>query len=596
MTSTEKPAAGTASADLGKFAIGGQPAAPWELAARELATPGQLAAEEQAAADGQAWAVPGERSAGHRFGDRIPAALRRGWARAGYYRDRDIYSLFAEHRGRRPDAVAVVDADGSVTYAELDDLALRLAAGLAGLGVGADDVVAVQLPNGRLACATELAIAALGAIALPFPVGRGSHEAANLLRRSDAVAVVAAAEHNGHPCAGRLRELATELPSLRAVIAVGRHAARGCVPLHALLASDAREFRPHRPDPDGPARILVTSGSESEPKMVLYSHNALIGGRGAALADLHDDPATMRNMFLVPLASSFGSFGTAVTLAAFGATLILRPAFDAGATLALIEKARPTHLLGVPTMLRMLLDHPDLGATDLSSLRAIVLGGSTLDATTARRGREALRCPVINLYGSADGVSCHTALDDPADRAHTVGRPSPAVAEIRIVDREFAALPPGSVGEIQARGPMSPLRYMNAPELDRTLCTPDGWTRTGDLGVIDADGYLTVVGRSKDVVIRGGLNISPAEVESLLITHPAITDVACVPVPDPLYGERLCACLAATEALTLQDLTGHLSRQGVEPRKFPERILQLPALPLGPAGKVDRRALRSLAE
>ncbi|WP_233608738.1 class I adenylate-forming enzyme family protein [Nocardia stercoris] len=539
--------------------------------------------------------IGAESTATHWYSDLVPAGLRRSWARSGYYPGRDVYDLFARHRTRHPDKPAVVDADGVVTYAELDDQARRLATGLAALGIGTDDVVAVQLPNSRLACAVDLAVAALGAVVLPFPVGRGSREAASLLRRSHAVAVITPAEYNGFPCAGSIRELAADLPALRAVIAVGRHAARGCVPLHALLATDAGEFRPRSTDPDGPARILVTSGSEAEPKMVLYSHNALTGGRGATLAALADNPATMRNMFLVPLASAFGSSGTAVTLAAFGATLVLQPKFDAAATLAMIDKARPTHLLGVPTMLRMVLDHPALATTDTSSLRAVVVGGSAIDELTVRKGRDLLGCPVVNLYGSADGVSCHTALDDPPERATTAGRPDPVVADIRITDSAGIDLPAGSVGEILSRGPMSPICYVGDRALDHALRTPDGWTRTGDLGILDSDGYLTVVGRRKDVVIRGGLNISPAEVESLLITHPAVTDVACVAVPDPLYGERMCACIAATVPLTLDDLTGHLLAAGLEPRKLPERLLQLPTLPLGPAGKVDRRVLRERA-
>ena len=529
------------------------------------------------------------------YHDLVPAALRREWAAAGYYPDRDIYSLFADHATRHPDAPAVVDADGEVSYAQLDDLARRLAAGLARLGVDAEDVVGVQLPNSRWACAADLAIAALGAVALPFPVGRGTRDATNLLRRSEAVAVIAPTESLGVPVAGRIRELAADLPSLRAVIAIGRHQARGCVPIHALLAPGAADFRPRQGDPDGPARILVTSGSESDPKMVLYSHNALTGGRGAMMAALHDDPATMRNMFLVPLGSAFGSSGTAVTLAAFGATLVLPPKFDPAATLSMIEKARPTHVLGVPTMLRMLIDHPDLAGTDLSSVRTVVLGGSPLDAETIRRGRERMRCPIVNLYGSADGVSSHPAPNDPPERATTAGRPNPAVTDIRVVDSALQPVPNGQVGEIISRGPMSPLCYVGAPELDRTLRTPDGWTRTGDLGRFDDAGYLHIVGRIKDVIIRGGLNISPAEVESLLITHPAISDVACVAVSDQLYGERMCACIVASKTLTLRDLAEFLATQGMDTHKFPEVILQLSQLPIGPAGKVDRRVLQARA-
>ncbi|MFK0244161.1 class I adenylate-forming enzyme family protein [Amycolatopsis azurea] len=525
------------------------------------------------------------------YRDLVPSAVRAGWS----YPDRDLYTLFARHCVDQPDKVAVIDADGELTYAELDDMARRLAAGLGRLGIEPGEVVAVQLPNGRLACAADLAIAALGAIALPYPVGRGLREAASLLGRSRAVAVITVSLHGDFGCAAGIRTLAAELPDLRAVVAVGTDTPAGCVPIHALLASDAHSFRPIRPDPNAPARILVTSGSEAEPKMVAYSHNALAGGRGTMLAELHGEPADMRNLFLVPLASAFGSSGTSVTLAALGATLVLQPKFDAAATLRLIEQARPTHLLGVATMLRRLADAPELANTDLSSLRAMVLGGAVLDEPTARRGRESLGCAVINLYGSADGVSTHTALDDPPERIVTAGRPNPGVAEIKVVDDDLTELPTGEVGEIIARGPMSPLCYVGAPELDTRYRTPEGWVRTGDLGRFDTDGYLTIVGRRKDVIIRGGLNISPAEVEALLVTHPSVRDIACVPVPDPMFGERLCACVATDVAVTLPELAAHLEQSGLEQRKFPERLLVLPSLPLGPAGKVDRRTLQTLA-
>jgi acyl-CoA synthetase (AMP-forming)/AMP-acid ligase II len=530
-----------------------------------------------------------------RYTDHVSADLRKNWAVEGYYPGLDLYSLFRRHVLRAPEAPAVLDAEGTVGYGELDRTARRLAAGLAQLGIGPGDVVAVQLPNARLACAVDLAVAAVGAIALPFPLGRGDRDAVSLLRRSEAVAVITVADHHGYPCAERIRRHADALPMLRAVIVAGEGAAEtpGCVPIEALFATTPDEFVPREIDPDGPARILVTSGSEAEPKMVLYSHNALSGGRGAMMAGLHrGSPATMRNLFLVPLASAFGSSGTPVTLATLGGTLVLRPAFDAAATLRTIAETRPTHLLGVPTMLRMLLDRPEIRDADLGSLQAAVLGGSALDLDTARRAAELLGCTVVSLYGSADGVSCNSGL---GRYDGTVGRPDPAVADIRIVDPDGLELPAGATGEVVARGPMSPMSYVNSPELDRTQRTPDGWTRTGDLGLIDERSRLRIVGRRKDVVIRGGLNISPAEVESVLITHPAIRDVACVAVADPLYGERVCACVATSADLSLADVTAHLAAAGMEPRKFPERLVLLAALPLSAAGKVDRQALRERA-
>lgn len=207
---------------------------------------------------------------------------------------------------------------------------------------------------------------------------------------------------------------------------------------------------------------------------------------------------------------------------------------------------------------------------------------------------------MVNLYGSADGVNCHTGLAQtvpPTDASGVVaGHPDPRVAEIRIADPETRApLPDGDIGEIISRGPMTPLCYVGAPDLDARYRTPDGWVRTGDLGYLDADGVLHVVGRLKDIVIRGGANISPAEVERELSSHPEVRDVVCVGVPDPLMGERLAACVVARgpQAPTLDSLGEHLSGRGLERRKHPERLLVLEAVPLTAAGKPDRAALRA---
>ena len=528
------------------------------------------------------------------FPDYVPREVRRAWADVGYYPDRDLYALFAEHRHLHPDRQAVVDDDGALTYAELDDLVRRLASGLHDLGIAAGDVVGVQLSNGHLAVAVELALAALGAVALPYPIGRGDREAASLLRRSEAVAAIVASHYAEFPCAERTKALAGELPALKTVVAAGDPVPAGCVPLDELLRS--QPCVPGRHDPDSPARILVSSGSEAEPKMVLYSHNALAGGRGRFMAQLRSQVPELRNLFLLPLGSAFGAHATPTAIAAHGGTLLLRSRFDAVETRDVIERRRPTHLFGVPTMLRMLLEHPARRNTDTTSLRAIVMGGAPLDNATARRASDLLGCSVINLYGSADGVNCHTDIDGVPSGDGVAGRPDPCAAEIRIVDDELGELPAGEVGEIIARGPMTPMCYVGAPELNQRYRTETGWVRTGDAGYLDGDGYLTVVGRRKDVIIRGGLNISPAQVEALLATHPAIADVACVPVSDPVFGERMCACVASQAELTLEDLTEHLAVEGLEQRKFPELLVLLPRLPLGPAGKVDRQTLRELGE
>ncbi|CAM5310137.1 class I adenylate-forming enzyme family protein [Streptomyces avidinii] len=539
--------------------------------------------------------------------DLLPAELRRSWVVDGTCPDLDLYSLFRARQIADLHRTAVIDAKGKLCYTALDRKVRCLATGLRELGIGPGDVVGVQLPNNRFAVIADLALAALGAMALPFPVGRGVLEAECLLRRAEAVAVIAATEHREFRHAADLSRLAKALPALRHVVAAGPGSApapEGTILLSGLLRSDPSGFVPARPDPDSAARILVSSGSEAEPKMIAYSHNALAGGRGNFLASLIPDRTPPSCLFLVPLASAFGSNGTAVTLARHGGTLVLLDHFTPEGAIEAVREHRPTHILGVPTMVRMMLERLDGTGEELPAPTALVLGGAPLDETTAAAAAEAFGCPVVNLYGSADGVNCHTGLGStvpPTDGTGVVaGHPDPRVAEIRIADPQtHEPLPDGAVGEIISRGPMTPLCYVGAPDLDARYRTPDGWVRTGDLGYLDSDSVLHVVGRLKDIVIRGGANISPAEVERALTAHPQIRDVACVGIPDPLMGERLAACVVprAGQHPTLASLGEHLTRHGLERRKHPERLLLITELPLTAAGKPDRTALRErLAE
>ncbi|MFI8999009.1 class I adenylate-forming enzyme family protein [Streptomyces sp. NPDC053542] len=519
--------------------------------------------------------------------DLVPARDRRAWAARGHCPDRDLYSLFAEHARRHPAREAVIDAAGAVDYATLAARVRHIAAAFAAAGLGARDIIALRLPNGREAVAAELAVAALGAVSLPYPPGRGTRDTRSLLIRSRARgAVFSSAEDVA---------LLPQLPCLRAVFAPGD------LPGARSLDAPAPAFPdpPPSPGPDSPARILVSSGSEAEPKMVAYSHNAMAGGRAAYIRALHAGDTPPRHLVLVPLASSFGSCGTPVTVAALGGTLLVQDSFDPAAALRMISEYRPTHVFGVPTMLRRLADHPPLPGEDLSGLRAVVSSGAALPESTADACRRRFGRPVIAVYGSSDGVNCHTAATGLTPETGT-GRPDPAVADIRITDGQGAPLPAGQPGEILARGPMTPLCYVASPELDARYRTATGWVRTGDRGLLDAHGRLHVLGRLRQIVVRGGYNISPAEVERELGAHPAVAEAVCVAVPDPDLGERLCACVrelpGTAPALTLPDLTAFLERErGLERRKLPELLLRLPEMPLGPTGKICRRTLTAMA-
>ncbi|MFF7160811.1 class I adenylate-forming enzyme family protein [Streptomyces sp. NPDC008086] len=527
--------------------------------------------------------------AGVPFPDLVPRDRRRAWVAAGVCPDTDLFSLFTAHVREHSDREALVDDAGVLSYAALDTEVRRIATVFEQAGLRAGDVVALRLPNGRDAVAAELAVYAIGAVALPLPPGGDDRDLRALLTRSRARGAVL----TGAP---QTRGV-VDLPHLQTLFVPGPGEGRA-QGLHATRPPASRR-RPHRPaDPYGPARILVSSGTEAEPKMVAYSHHALAGGRARYVRALHPDSSVPpRHLVLVPLASSFGSLGTPVTLATLGGTLIVQSVFDAEDALRLVAEHRPTHLFAVPTMLRRLADLPSQADEDTSSLRVLVSSGAALPAATADACLRRFARPVVTVYGSSDGVNCHTAGEclPPGD---SVGTPDPTVARIRITGPDGTSLATGHTGQIEARGPMTPMCYVNAPELDARYRTSEGWVRTGDLGRLDEHGRLHVLGRLKRIVIRGGLNISLAEVERELGSHPAVAEAVCVPVPDPTLGERLCACVRpapGTPTPTLSDLTTHLLNRGLARRKLPELLLVVQEMPLGPTGKICHRTLAARA-
>lgn len=551
--------------------------------------------------------------------DRVPAALRRRWAELGYCPDRDLYSLFREHVRACPDRAAVAETAETVSYAVLDQRVRRIAAALTDAGLGPRDIIGIQLRNEWRAVAAELAVAAIGAVALPYPAGRGRRDSVSLLGRARARAVIAAGAPGAPGAPGAdsraacLAALRPDLPHLRTVFTFGA-APPGCSSLDGWLAdsSAGRSWRPAPVDPEAPARILVSSGSEAEPKMAAYSHNAMAGGRGNYIGALRRSVAArsgaadaaaepMRSLILVPLSSSYGSCGTSVTIARHGGTILLLDAFDPVEAVRMIVAGRPSLVFGVPTMLSRMAELPGSRDEDFSSLHALVSSAALLPAATAAACRARFGCPVVTVYGSTDGVNCHMPVPSAGagEFAQRVGRPDPAVAEIRISGHADGDVPPGMTGEIWARGPMTPLCYVNAPELDVRYRAPGGWVRTGDLGLIDADDYLRVVGRIRQVIVRGGYTISPAEVEREISAHPAVADAACVAVPHADLGERVCACVVlrhGSSPLTVASLGAFLeAERGLERRKLPELLLVLSQLPLGPTGKVCRHTLARLA-
>jgi cyclohexanecarboxylate-CoA ligase len=296
-----------------------------------------------------------------------------------------------------------------------------------------------------------------------------------------------------------------------------------------------------------------------------------------------------------PLAHVSGIVHAFLVPGVHGARAVLMDRWEPGHALELIAGERVTYMVGAPTFLRDLARHPDLAAHDVSSFRLFSCGGADVDPGLVRDAADRLHCVAKRVYGSSEFPTITTTGPDdpPARRIDSDGRPIGA-AELRLVDDDGATVTAGREGEVQARGPECFLGYRDAAH-DVDAFTPDGWFRTGDLGVLDGDGFLRISGRKKDIIIRKGENISAREVEDLVATHPAVVEVAVVGLPDPVAGEIACAVLRVppgTAAPTLDELCAHLLAHGLSKQKLPERLAVVDDFPRTASGKIVKRTLR----
>lgn len=454
---------------------------------------------------------------------------------------------------RSPHKVAVVDDTGRATYAALRSRVERVAGRLHEQGVGPGEVVTSQLRNCIDAVVLCLAVNRLGAVHNPVVTIYRERELSFIREQARSTVVIDRADHEVLSAAG---------------------------PPPRVTAS------PDGPDlPESASFLVYTSGSTSQPKGVRHSDRTLTA-ECAAQAAYHE--LTAAEVFV--MAASVGHvsglvYGVLLPIW-LGATTVLMDTWDPERFLFLVESERGTFSGGAPTFLQGLVDHPRLDHFDTSTLRVFPCGGADVDPALIRAASARLDVRTGRGYGSTEFPSITSAAgpgerDD--KRADTDGRPIGA-NEVRIVD-----------GEIHARGPELFLGYRD-PALDVDAFTEDGWFRTGDLGAIDDDGYLSVTGRLKDIIIRSGEKISARELEDLIAGHPKVAAVAVIARPDARTGERACACVvpvAAGAAPTLAELGAFLTDLGISRRKLPEALEVRPTLPMTAGGKVDKQALRA---
>jgi acyl-CoA synthetase (AMP-forming)/AMP-acid ligase II len=483
----------------------------------------------------------------------VREALRIQWRREGVYGDLTLPEAFAAGAAASPDdQIVFAPVDGAVevvTLSGLQDRALHRARALHADGVGAGDVVVLQAAADDVGTETLVALWMLGVVVVPLVASAGAVERAHVVDETGATAVLTVDDVHDDD----------DRPAVPEVL---------------------------RPSPADAACILYTSGSAAAPKGVVHSHETLLAGVTAVPAD-----GTSRFLATFPAGHVASLLGLLRPLTVGGLTVVM-DRWSARHAVALIEEHRLTTSAGTPFYLRTLLDEAEQSGRDLSSLSAFLCGAASVPPSLVERA-EAHGIVTWRTYGMTEhpAISAGSPLDPPEKRRLTDGRPGPG-NEVRLLNPEGRDVAAGEEGEIVARGPKQFLGYQNAA-LDDDAFVDVSWFRTGDLGQLDPDGHLVVTDRLKDVIIRGGENISAKEVEDALVTHPAVREVAVLAVPDELWGETVCAVVLPQPGAEpdLGALRAHGSTNGLADHKLPARVIVVDDLPRTAAGKVKKREL-----
>ncbi|TDU83753.1 long-chain acyl-CoA synthetase [Kribbella voronezhensis] len=501
----------------------------------------------------------------------------------------NLATIASESARSHPGKVAVISGDHRITYAELDQLSDRFASNLRARGIRPGDAVGLQLPNLPHFVIAYFGLLKAGAVVVPMNVLYKADEVGYILRDSETRLLITWAGVAEEAAKGAAQ---AGLSDLVMVTTPGTTAPRDSVAFESLLAEQPGPPPFHQSDPGDTAVIVYTSGTTGRPKGAELTHfqlfmNADTPGR---LFGVRDDDVIL---VVLPLFHIFALSSILNVCARFAATMTLVPRFDVATVLATIERDRVTVFEGVPTMYIALLNHPDLDRYDVSSLRVGISGGAPIPAEVIDAFERRFGIVILEGYGLSETASTTTFNVSAEDRrVYSVGRPIWGV-QVEVWNEHGAALPPGRehIGELVVRGVNVMRGYRGNPQASKDAFT-GGWFHTGDLGYVDEDGYFFVVDRKKELIIRGGYNVYPREVEDALYTHPAVAQAAVVGVPDALLGQEVKAFVALHPGQDLrpEELIEHVKAR-IAPYKYPRSVEFRAQLPMTAAGKILKREL-----
>jgi non-ribosomal peptide synthetase component E (peptide arylation enzyme) len=520
------------------------------------------------------------------------------YEREGLWLNKTIADAFDVALERTPQKLLVISSRARWTYAEVAARVDQLVQGLSNLGVSRGDVISVQLPNWCEFLLIHLAATRRGASTNPLLPLYREKELSHILRFAATKAAFIPDSFRRFRYPELYRGLRGKLPGLEHVVVVGPQCPPDMQPFEQLLGTPPAGRESIRVEASGnDINVLIfTSGTESTPKGVVHTHNTLMYGNVTAAREL---ALTSDEIIwaVSPIGHATGLEWCLRQTIVLGATLVLQEVWEVEAALDLIERERCTFTTAATPFAAMLLESPSLQRRDLRSFRTFLCGGAAIPTALGAAMRERIGCRLIPCWGMSECFAATVCnIHDPQEKQWgTDGRAMPG-SETQIFDETRTnTLPPGEIGEIATRGPHVSPGYFNDPERTAATFSPDGWLFSNDLGMKDAEGYLRVMGRKKDIINRAGLKISAAEIEGLLLQHPAVRAVALVGVPDRITGEKSCAFVvpAPGSTVTLDELVDSLNRQGVAAYKWPEFLVLETELPMTATGKVQKYELRA---
>ncbi|AXZ45303.1 medium-chain fatty-acid--CoA ligase [Escherichia coli] len=521
---------------------------------------------------------------------------RAAYRQQGLWGDASLADYWQQTARAMPDKIAVVDNHGaSYTYSALDHAASCLANWMLTKGIESGDRIAFQLPGWCEFTVIYLACLKIGAVSVPLLPSWREAELVWVLNKCQAKMFFAPTLFKQTRPVDLILPLQNQLPQLQQIVGVDKLApATSSLSLSQIIADNTPLTTAITVHGDELAAVLFTSGTEGLPKGVMLTHNNILASERAYCARLN---LTWQDVFMMPapLGHATGFLHGVTAPFLIGARSVLLDIFTPAACLALLEQQRCTCMLGATPFVYDLLNLLEKQPADLSALRFLLCGGTTIPKKVARECQQR-GIKLLSVYGSTES-SPHAVvnLNDPLPRfMHTDGYAAAGV-EIKVVDDARKTLPPGCEGEEASRGPNVFMGYFDEPELTARALDEEGWYYSGDLCRMDEAGYIKITGRKKDIIVRGGENISSREVEDILLQHPKIHDACVVAMPDERLGERSCAYVvlkAPHHSLSLEEVVAFFSRKRVAKYKYPEHIVVIEKLPRTASGKIQKFLLR----